>query len=179
MQIGHFLTFSILEVRTNQAPVDAAPWFAPGGKWLVFDGRTVGGAEFTVGLKPEDRSPGQSFGFSDAMLIVKNRTAGRLFVDEFARAFEMLSPESGSDHPIVPLRLATSILGEGRSRSSTGTFSGSGGEWVASKWFVPKGDGDNAEIYFNYNLIEKQGEFSEKSRSEAPVLVRIFADVMK
>ncbi len=63
-------------------------------------------------------------------------------------------------------------------REREGGFSGTGGGWTATKWF-PEHDGLSGEIFFNFNLDKRQGEFSEKDADYADDLVAIFASALR
>ncbi len=63
-------------------------------------------------------------------------------------------------------------------RQSEGGFSGTAGGWTATKWF-PEHDGRSGEVFFNYNLGTRQGEFSEKDADYADDLIAILASAMR
>jgi hypothetical protein len=63
-------------------------------------------------------------------------------------------------------------------RGREGGFSGTAGGWTATKWF-PEHDGQSGEVFFNYDLVKRHGEFSEKDADYADDLVAIFASALR
>ena len=63
-------------------------------------------------------------------------------------------------------------------RSPEGGFSGHGGGWSATKWFLQR-DGFEAEVFFNYDLTEMKGEFSEKDPDYREDLLSVMAIVLR
>ena len=101
-----------------------------------------------------------------AILMVKDREAGARFAELFSKAFsgKLPIPVKQANVP-VPLSINTAILGQNMNRERGGGFSAAAGGWTGTKWF-PEHDGLSGEVFFNYNLAERQGEFSEKDASE-------------
>jgi hypothetical protein len=77
-----------------------------------------------------------------------------------------------------PLFINTAILGKKLDREAGGGFVGEGGGWTATKWFLEQ-DGRSGEVYFNYNLSKRQGEFSEKDAEYGDDLLAIFASALR
>src|SRR5262249_52084224 len=77
-----------------------------------------------------------------------------------------------------PLSIRTAILGHNMHREKQGGFSGEAGSWVATKWF-PEHDGESGEVYFNYDLSGRKGEFSEKDAEYADPLVALLASALR
>ncbi len=117
--------------------------------------------------------------WGDAILIVSDRETGARFVEAFGRAFsdEVPAPAKRAHVP-RPLPIRTAVLGEDLNREVTGGFSGRGGGWAATKWF-PEHDGREAEVYFNYSLTERRGEFAEKDPDYGEDLVAVFASALR
>jgi hypothetical protein len=114
-----------------------------------------------------------------AVLIVKDREAGVRFVELFSKAFSGKLPTPVNQaHVPKPLSINTAILGSNMDRGSEGGFSGTAGGWTATKWF-PEHDGESGEVYFNFNLVKRQGEFSEKDAEYADALAAIFASALR
>lgn len=72
----------------------------------------------------------------------------------------------------------TAVLGSSLKRESGGGFVGAGGGWTATKWFLTDVQTE-AEVYFNFNLDKRQGEFSEKDADYADDLVSILASALR
>ena len=114
-----------------------------------------------------------------AVLIVKDREAGARFVELFSKAFSGKLPTPVNQaHVPKPLSINTAILGHNMDREREGGFSGAAGGWTATKWF-PEHDGLSGEVFFNFNLDKRQGEFSEKDADYADDLVAIFASALR
>jgi len=81
-------------------------------------------------------------------------------------------------HVPGPLSIKTAILGQNMKRESKGGFSGEADDWTATKWF-PEHDGHSGEVYFNYSLGKRWGEFSEKDADYADDLLAVFAAALR
>ena len=97
-----------------------------------------------------------------AILAVNDSESGGRFVELFAKAFggTLPTPTSTPQAP-KPLFINTAVLAENYHRDTGGGFSGDGGGWTASKWFVSN-DLAEAEVYFNFTVLLGQLGFSEK-----------------
>jgi hypothetical protein len=172
------LSFKIAAVHKKQKPSKEAPFFAKGGEWTFFEceGSSDPKMAFTVGVGSAGNAPSA---WGRAVLIVKDRQAGAHFVESFAKAFGGKEPRPVKQrHVPGPLSINTAILGRSQSREKTGGFSGERDAWTTTKWF-PEHDGLAGEVYFNYSLEDRQGEFSEKNADYADDLVAIFASAFR
>jgi hypothetical protein len=175
---GGTLAFDIAAVHTKVDRADAPPWWKGTGDWTFFDATTTDGATMTVGLKETRRLKGGSMNYIlfDAVIATKDNAEGEKLVKSLAKALAVDAPAPSAKKKIVPLAASSVVLAEDAVRGSDGSFSGTGGGWMASKWTfeVPNGD-MSAEIFFNYNLTSKKGEFSRKSQRYDPNVVKFFA----
>ncbi len=97
----------------------------------------------------------------------------------FRKAFSGKLPASKNQpHVPKPLSINTAVLGYNMDRGRDGGFSGTAGGWTATKWF-PEHDGQSGEVFFNYDLVKRQGEFNEKDADYADDLVAIFASALR
>lgn len=175
------LPFAIAAVFEGRRPAARPPFHEAGGEWTFFDARTLVEpvAAFTVGVRARERHPNVPFAWGDAVLIVADRAAGARFVAAFRAAFGGSSPSpDGRDHMPKPLSMRTAILGEDIHREDSGGFSAAAGDWTATKWF-PAHDGRDGEVYFNYDLRGRRGEFREKDADYADDLATIFATALR
>jgi hypothetical protein len=99
---------------------------------------------------------------------------GAKFLEAFGAAFKHKPPKPRMAQPLELCRFNTAVLGENETRSPKGGFSGKGGGWRTMKWF-PERDGYSAEVFFNYNLEENLGEFSEKDPDYREDLLTVLA----
>jgi hypothetical protein len=157
---------------------DAPPWWKGSGDWTFFDATTEDEATMTVGLKETRRLKGESMTYIlfDAVIAAKDGDEGGKLVTSFAKAFGVQAPTApGAKKALVPLQVSSVVLAEKAQRQKDGSFAGAGGDWTASKWtFEVPGD-TSAEIFFNYNLTSKEGEFSRKASSYDRKVVRFLA----
>ena len=113
-----------------------------------------------------------------AVLIVKDREAGARFVELFSKAFSGKLPTPVNQaHVPKPLSINTAILGHNMDREREGAFPGGGR--LDRNEVVPRTRWASGEVYFNYNLVKRQGEFSEKDADYADDLVAIFASALR
>jgi len=179
------LPFKIAAVYENQCITKVVPYHVEGGDWTFFDCQVQDSepVQFTVGVQNGQRS--QNFSWGKAFIVVSDHKAGEQFVASLARAFhDDVPPMPTIRTPIEPLEISTAILGEdlqrGASDDSTvsGGYSGVGGGWTATKWF-PAHEGKEAEVFFNYSLSKKMGEFSEKDPDYRKDLLAVFASSLR
>ncbi len=175
------LAFKITAVYEKREPTAEPPFHAKGVNWTFFDCQATSDPKvvFTVGVASKGGSGKMPAAWGKARLIVKDREAGGRFVELFSTSFSGKLPKP-ANRPYVPkpLSINTAILGQNMDRESTGGFSGRAGQWMATKWF-PEHDGRSGEVYFNYNLAERRGEFSEKDADYADDLVTLFASAFR
>jgi hypothetical protein len=169
------LPFDVLKVYPNQKPTDAAPWHVDGGDWTFFDCRTAlpRPAVFTVGVRTKSKD-GRPFAWGEATIVVANRGAGAKLLDSIGRSFKQKPPPERVQQSLEFWKFNTAVLGNGLEREPQGGFSGQGGKWSATKWFLER-DGFSAEVFFNYNLQEMKGEFGEKDPNYREDLLAVLA----
>lgn len=177
----HQLPFKIIAVHENQKPSKDAPFHVRGGEWTFFDCQASGdpNVAFTVGVASKKSAGNAPIAWGRAVLILKDREAGGRFVALFSKSFPAALPKA-MDRPHVPkpLSINMAILGINMGREAEGGFVGEGGGWTTTKWFL-EDDGRSGEVYFNYNLTKRQGEFSEKDAEYVDDLVAIFASALR
>jgi hypothetical protein len=132
-----------------------------------------GRRSFTVGVKGA-RSAGAPFAGSEAIIAVSDPGIGARFVERFAQAFHTAVPAPAERRPLRPTPFAMAILGESMSRENGGFRSTGKGNWTASKWFF-EDDGDEAEVFFNFSVLDGVGEFSEKDEGYREALAAALA----
>jgi hypothetical protein len=157
------LPFDIGTVYEQRQPTKVAPFHRPGGEWTYFDAKLKDGTEFTVGLVETGRfdvGDGLSMTMVEAMLHVPTNDAGARLSHAFAQTFGAKVPSPRAKRgPPQPLIINSVNLGE-NVRRTAGGFGGKG-TWTASKWTLERNH-HAAEVYFNFSLAEKKGEWSQK-----------------
>jgi hypothetical protein len=175
------LPFKIVKIIPNQKLIDESPFHSDGGEWTFFDCKPLKDASvvFTVGVMTKGAAGGALSSWGRALLVVKNQKTGTRLLALFAKAFNGTIP-APVQRPYVPIPLVvhTAVLGENLSRERMGGFNAKQGGWTATKWF-PQLDGLEAEVFFNYNLARRVGEFSEKDAEYANDLVAIFGTTLR
>lgn len=159
---GPRVTFEIDEVHERQKPVDHAPWRAPGGDWTFFDAHTQGGTRFSFGWRQSASTDSMAFG--KALWSVADPNQGADLIGIFARAFDGKVPPPMPQQALHPTEFSLVSLGDGVDRNDDG-FSGRG-DWHATKLFLQR-PGIEAEVFCNFNLNDKRGEFAEKDSEYA------------
>jgi hypothetical protein len=179
--VNRCLPFTISAIYEKQKPSKVSPFHVGGGEWTFFDCRAEADpqAVFTVGVKSKGNRGGQPLAWGQAVISVGNREVGGRFVELFGKAFGGKLPKP-AEHPwaLEPLFINTVILGENQKRQEGGGFSDSEGGWTATKWF-PETDRRYGEVFLNYNLEKRLGEFREKDAEYADDLVAIFASALR
>lgn len=157
-----YLPFDIVKVEQNRKLLDNRPWHSPGGDWTMLScrTRTPQKAAFLVAVK-ERTTRGRMLAWGDAALMTDDRQSGERLVAEFSRIFREAGPKSRDAKPVGQLKMKSAVLGQSLRRAAGGGFSGKGGTWTATKWFL-QSDHFEAEVFFNFSLATRQGEFSEK-----------------
>jgi hypothetical protein len=80
---------------------------------------------------------------------------------------------------IAELAFDAVILGQKQSRSPDGSFSENPpGDWITIKLFLPKGKGNEGEVFLNLNPALGKGEFSIKDSDYGDYLLKEFAKVL-
>ncbi len=167
------LPFVISNVRTDQAYSPVEPYVRPGGEWTFFDCalKDDPAAKFTVGLSPDRQSAKDAFiQFDNAVMIVPDRDAGTRLITDFGNWFHLESPPRMHFNDIEPLSVSTAVFGHNLDEHLT---PGSSGPWTAENWFFGNFR-ENAQLYFNYNLNELIGNFSEPDTQRQDELVLYF-----
>ncbi|HEX2874872.1 MAG TPA: hypothetical protein VHP33_26660, partial [Polyangiaceae bacterium] len=167
---GPRVSFVIDKVYERQQPLDKPPWHAGGGAWTFFDAHTGAGARFGFGWTHKPSKDG--FAFGKAMWTVPDPNMGAQLVSSFARVFDAKVPLPTPQHDLHPLPFSLAVLGDHIARTDQG-FSGSG-DWFATKLFLQRA-GLEAEVFLNFNLVDKRGEFAEKDSDYAEDMVQFMA----
>lgn len=169
--------FRITQVYAKQQPSKVAPFHEAGGEWTYFDAAVEDEdtCQFTVGVSPSKSAGG--FGFGKAELSVKDGEAADCLVDSLAIDFLAQTPALRTGPVAGPLALNTAVLGNGVARGKHGGFSGKG-SWVATKLFF-ENDEEQAEVFFNFDLKSKRGEFSEKDEAYNQPMVDMLAAALR
>jgi hypothetical protein len=170
----------VSNIQTGQKVSSTLPYVVPGGDWTVFD--CVPEADPTARMTVAVEAPAAKLSdvmpisFARAVILPGDAGAGARFVAAMAKGLGQSIPPPRSPQPLKPVEFNTAVLGQNLSSPEMG-FKTDGGSWVASKWFV-QNDGSEAEVYFNYDLVGGQAEFSEKDASfDSDALVGIAAAV--
>jgi hypothetical protein len=174
------LDFDITAVHKDRKLLEARPWHAKDGDWTILECRTQAPnpVDFLVGVRTKRKGVDVISAWGEATLLVSDRAAGERIVEIFSRAFHHESPKARKPQPLQGWKFGTAILGEDLRRAPKGGFDGEGGGWNATKWF-PEIDGFNAEVFFNYNLRSRKGEFSEKDPDYREDLLAAFATALR
>jgi hypothetical protein len=186
-QMGH-LEFRITAVYVNQELTEEFPGHRDGGSWMFLDcaaATRTGDVPFVVGVQTE-ALPGGEQGNEvpalrgKAVLRTADRATTDAFLALFAANFHTAVPEPLSSKPLHPVVFNTSILGNSLNRAPIGNgfVLGGGGTWTATKWF-PATPRIKTEVFFNYSLASRQGEFSEKDFSSREDLMALWARVLR
>ncbi|HEX8044276.1 hypothetical protein [Rhizobium sp.] len=80
------------------------------------------------------------------------------FFDQLAKALTANTPRL-SNAKLETLQFGIAFLGAATARIPGGGFGGGKGDWYATKLFL---DQDEAEVFFNFNLVSGEAEFSIK-----------------
>jgi hypothetical protein len=174
------VSFNITKVYPEQQVTKTMPFHSEGGYWTFFDCQTNNDppALFTVGVAARGEGKGP-MAWGKAVLAVANRDAGDRFLHVIAKGFHTNVPRSrDSSISLEPLSMGTAVLGENLNKSADGGYSGTGGGWTCTKWFLQQ-DGFDAEVFFNYNLQSLRGEFTEKDTDYRKGLISILAESLR
>lgn len=167
------VTFRIVAVHEHRSPRPTAPFHVAGGTWTFFDAVTSDGIPFGFGFAAPSAAT-QSFHFGEVMLTAPDSTAGGRLAARFAKTFEAPVPTTKTAQPLSIRPIQAAFLAVNASRSGGG-FKGDGkGGYYATKLFLQR-DGLEAEVFFNFNLQARVGEFSEKDADYAKDMVAFLA----
>ena len=172
---GAQVPFRIFAVHRDQKLLEAAPWHDAGGTWTFFDAKTTDGIAFGFGFDATKAAGSMSFG--KVILTVPGRDEGKRLVDVFANRFKAPVP---SEQPAQPLafRPFSAVFLASDAKRTSGGFAGKGGGYYATKLFLQR-PGIEAEVFFNFNLGSKEGQFSEKDADYAKDLVSFLATELR
>lgn len=103
--------------------------------------------------------------FGTLRLAPHDRSAGARLVSALAEALEAAEPKAQPQVALTPVDVAfTSLGGQGSAR--------------ATKWFL-RVDGQEGEIYFNFDLARRTAEFLEKDADFAGPVLRALARMLR
>jgi hypothetical protein len=177
------MSFHIDAIYEHQQLTDEFPGHSDGGPWTFLDCSSVpGDAHFVVGVAADVAAGGDAASAirGRAILRTADRAGANTFLAAFARAFHVNVPEALSPKPLHPMVFGTTILGTSLSRNpnSNGFVLGGGGDWTATRWALatPRLE---AEVFFNYDLTTRAGEFVEKDVALRDNLVSLWARVLR
>jgi hypothetical protein len=79
---------------------------------------------------------------------------------------------------VSELAFDAAVLGLHQTRDPSGSFGDNPpGDWIATKIFLPK-DGDDGEVFFNFNPVLGKGEFSLKDPDYGDYVLEAFSKVL-
>lgn len=152
------LAFRIDKVYDKQRPTATGLGHADGGTWEFFDATTSDGAPFTFGYFAPPPKGELPMSFGECVLATADRAR---FVASLAKAFGQSVPEAAmSARKGKPLRMRIVVLGRNQQRMAGGSY-GDGGTATAAKLFF-EARGADAEVFFDFDVPKKSGEWSEK-----------------
>lgn len=152
------LAFSIVKVYGKQKPTATGRGHADGGTWEFFDATTSDGAPFTFGYFAPPPSGELPMSFGDCVLATADRAR---FVTSLAKAFGQALPEAATAaHKGKPLRMRMVVLGRNQKRQAGGSYADGGTATVTKLFFEARGA--DAEMFFDFDVAQKSGEFAEK-----------------
>lgn len=174
------LELVISNVTTKQQPTETAPFHKAGGTFTYFDVAPSSDPTATVRMGLQTPKPSaEPFSFSEVRLVTVDREASRRFVEAVAKAFHTADAEPAKKpRKLVPVKLATAVLGTGLVRADDGFSSPEAGappgSWLTTKLFFEK-DERYAEVFFNVDLEAGAAELSEKDEEYREDLVGLLS----
>ena len=176
---GERIGFRITATYDNQKPSKAPPFHVSGSEgWTFFDATTSDGVPFGFGFEKPNPSA-SPFAFGKVMLTAPDGATGKRLVATFARVFHGKIPAERTATPIEPKPTSAAFLAiDAQKSQGGGGFAGAGGGWYATKLFLQK-SGIEAEVFFNFSLHDRTGEFSEKDPDYADGMVAFLADELR
>jgi hypothetical protein len=152
------LGFRIVKVYEKQKATTDGLGHADGGSWEFFDAATSDGAPFTFGFFAAPAKGELPMSFGEGVLATSDRAR---FVASLAKGFGQPVPATArAARPGKPMALRLVVLGRNQARLPGGGY-GDGGTATATKLFFSSG-ATEAEVFFNFDVAKKSGEFSEK-----------------
>jgi len=183
---GH-LDFRITAVYVDQQLSEEFPGHRDGGPWVFMDCAAAapgGDVPFVVGVRtltvpggPDGEAPTNR---GHAVVRTADRAGTDAFLALFAASFHTDVPEPLIPKPLHPVVFGTEILGTALNRAANdnGFMLGGGGTWTATKW-LPTTPRLHAEVFLNYSLATRQGEFAEKDFSQRENLMAFWARALR
>ncbi|WP_394842180.1 hypothetical protein LZC95_34515 [Pendulispora brunnea] len=168
------LAFEIVATYRNQSVSKAPPFHVDGGAWTFFDAKTADGIFFGFGF---DRPSSGDMPMASVVLTVPDRGHGKRLVDSIARTFGGEIPAEKEPQPLAPRPFRAVFLGTDLVRTNKG-FGGHGGGYSATKLFLERG-ALQAEVFFNFNLEARRGEFAEKDADYANPMAALLATELR
>jgi hypothetical protein len=175
------IRFTITNDRGYQALSDTPPFATDDGDWTVFECIPTDDpqAVMTVAVPMFAQRPnGAPAAFSKVVVWTSDRAVGDRVVKLFARAFHQPVPLAGAVQPLKPMKLGTAVLGEHVRRDGDAFVDSGNGTWTSTKWFL-QGAGSEAEVFFNYDIVNHVGEFTQKDPQYDASLIALLAQGLR
>jgi hypothetical protein len=176
------MTFRIDAIYINQQLMEEFPGHTDGGNWTFLDCTSVpGDAQFVVGLAANATAGDAGAALrGKAILRTKDVAATNAFLSAFGQGFHVNVPEPLTPKPLHPQVFGTTILGTSLSRSPNDNsfVLGGGGNWTSTRW-APTTPRLQAEVFFNFNLVAREGEFVEKDFTRREDLMALWARLLR
>ena len=174
-----YLPLRIKTTFENQRPLEVSPWHAEGGEWTFFDCAIQNSnAAVVIGVHSGPATGGKtSMAWSEAILAVSDSDSADSFLNSLSSAFHQELPKRRMGHPKGFFKMHTAVLGSNLNLLPDGGFGGKG-NWSATKWFLEE-DGREAEIFFNFSIIDKRAAFSEKDPDYREDLVSLLTTALR
>jgi len=125
----------------------------------TFEVHHAGARVFSVTMPPGDPE------FGTLRLTPHDRSAGARLVASLAQVFEVEEPSADPQAPLTPVDVDFTSLGR-----EDGV--------VLTKWFL-RVDGQEGEVYFNFDLARRAAEFLEKDPDCAQPVLRSLARMLR
>lgn len=175
------LDFQIVGAYAHQQPVADYPGHADGGNWTFLD-CMAGNVPFVVGLENEPTAGGASVpaAHGRAMFRTADRDTGNAFLTAFASGFQMPVPPALPPKPLTLELFPTTTIGTSlqHAAAGSGVVLGGGGSWTSMRWAVstPR---FQADVFFNFDMTSRRGEFVEKDFASREELVLLWARLLR
>src|SRR5262249_18459924 len=147
-----------------------------GGEAIFFEAQTDAPAPAHFSFGFFSRAPVDApFAFGDGILVAPNRGDADRFLAQFGKAFHQPVP-THPRHSGGALNMRLAVLGRNVERSPGGGYGGKG-DWVATKLF-PQKERLEGEVFFNFSIGSKRGEFAEKDSDYNKDVMAVFAQTL-